>query len=81
MTRMLRIGEFARLTGLPVRTLRFYDAVEVLRPAQVDLRTGYRLYALDQIQVAPGWSRFAGSGCGWTRSGRRWLPSPPSGRC
>ena len=52
MTRMLRIGEFARLTGLPVRTLRFYDAVDVLRPAQVDLRTGYRLYALDQVQLA-----------------------------
>jgi len=52
MTRMLRIGEFARLTGLPVRTLRFYDAVAVLRPAEVDLRTGYRLYALPQVHLA-----------------------------
>ncbi len=52
MTRMLRIGEFARLTGLSVRTLRFYDAVDVLRPAEVDVRTGYRLYALRQLQLA-----------------------------
>jgi DNA-binding transcriptional MerR regulator len=52
MNRLLRIGEFARLTGLPVRTLRFYDAVDVLRPAEVDLRTGYRLYALHQIERA-----------------------------
>lgn len=51
MTRLLRIGEFSRLTGLSVRTLRFYDAVDVLRPAEVDLRTGYRLYALRQVQL------------------------------
>ena len=52
MTRMLRIGEFARLTRLSVRTLRFYDAEDVLRPAEVDIRTGYRLYALRQLQLA-----------------------------
>ena len=52
MNRLLRIGEFARLTGLPVRTLRFYDAVDVLRATEVDLRTGYRLYALHQIELA-----------------------------
>jgi DNA-binding transcriptional MerR regulator len=49
---MLRIGEFARLTGLSVRTLRFYDAVNVLRPEAVDVRTGYRLYALRQLERA-----------------------------
>ena len=49
---LLRIGEFARLTRLPVRTLRFYDAVDVLRPAEVDLRTGYRLYGLHQLERA-----------------------------
>jgi DNA-binding transcriptional MerR regulator len=52
MTRMLRIGEFARLTGLSVRTLRFYDAVNVLRPAEVDVETGYRLYGLRQLERA-----------------------------
>ena len=50
--RMLRIGEFARLTGLSVRTLRFYDAVNVLHPAEVDIRTGYRLYGLRQLEDA-----------------------------
>jgi DNA-binding transcriptional MerR regulator len=52
MTRLMRIGEFARRTGLPVRTLRFYDAVDVLRPAEVDRETGYRLYARQQIEAA-----------------------------
>jgi DNA-binding transcriptional MerR regulator len=49
---MLRIGEFSRLTGLSVRTLRFYDAVDVLHPAEVDIRTGYRLYGLRQLEHA-----------------------------
>lgn len=52
MTRMLRIGEFARLTGLSIRTLRFYDAVDILGPAEVDIRTGYRLYGLRQLERA-----------------------------
>ena len=52
MTGMLRIGEFARRTGMPVRTLRFYDAMDVLRPAEVDGNTGYRLYALRQLETA-----------------------------
>ena len=52
MTRLMRIGEFARRTGLPIRTLRFYDAVDVLRPAEVDHGTGYRLYAPHQLDAA-----------------------------
>jgi len=52
MNRMLRIGQFARRTGLSIRTLRFYDAVDVLRPAEVDPRTGYRHYALHQLGSA-----------------------------
>jgi DNA-binding transcriptional MerR regulator len=52
MTRLMRIGEFARRTGLPIRTLRFYDAVDVLRPADVDPETGYRLYAHHQLEAA-----------------------------
>jgi DNA-binding transcriptional MerR regulator len=52
MNRMLRIGQFARRTGLSIRTLRFYDAVDVLRPAEVDPRTGYRHYALQQLVSA-----------------------------
>jgi DNA-binding transcriptional MerR regulator len=52
MNRTLRIGQFARRTGLSIRTLRFYDAVNVLRPAEVDPRTGYRHYALHQLVSA-----------------------------
>jgi DNA polymerase III subunit beta len=49
---LLAIGELARLSGLPVSALRFYDGAGVLVPASVDPRTGYRRYAPDQVAAA-----------------------------
>lgn len=46
---MLRIGHFARLCQLPVKTLRYYDEVGVIKPASIDGATGYRYYALEQL--------------------------------
>ena len=40
----MRIQEFARLTGVSVRTLHYYDEIELLVPACVDKDTGYRYY-------------------------------------
>ena len=38
------IKEFARLSGVSVRTLHYYDEIGLLRPASVDEQTGYRFY-------------------------------------
>lgn len=46
------IGELARDSGLSVSALRFYDGAEVLAPARVDPRTGYRWYAPGQLADA-----------------------------
>jgi len=46
---MFSIGEFARLGGVSVRTLRHYDEIGLLRPATVDPDTGYRGYSADQL--------------------------------
>lgn len=46
---MLKIGEFARLSQVSVKTLRHYDALGVLRPALVDPESGYRLYDIEQM--------------------------------
>jgi DNA polymerase-3 subunit beta len=46
------IGRFARVTGLTVSALRFYDRVGVLAPAVVDPSTGYRWYTEDQVRPA-----------------------------
>jgi DNA-binding transcriptional MerR regulator len=45
-----RIGEFARLSGASIKALRFYDRLGILKPASVDVRTGYRLYEARQLQ-------------------------------
>jgi DNA-binding transcriptional MerR regulator/effector-binding domain-containing protein len=46
---MLSIGEFARLGGVSVRTLRHYDEIGLLYPATIDAETGYRGYSADQL--------------------------------
>ena len=45
-----RIGEFAELAGVSVKTLRFYDEIGLLQPAAIDPRTRYRLYVAQQLQ-------------------------------
>jgi DNA-binding transcriptional MerR regulator len=46
---MLRIGDFARLSGVTVRALRHYESEGLLAPARVDEVTGYRSYRFDQL--------------------------------
>jgi DNA-binding transcriptional MerR regulator len=46
---MFSIGEFARLGGVSVRTLRHYDEIGLLGPATVDPDTGYRGYSARQL--------------------------------
>ena len=40
----MQIKEFADATGVSVRTLHYYDAIGLLKPAFVDGATGYRYY-------------------------------------
>lgn len=50
--RLLTIGSFALVSGLSIAALRHYDEVDVLKPAQVDRRTGCRYYHADQVRPA-----------------------------
>lgn len=49
---MWSIGEFSKITGLTVKTLRFYHEAGVLVPTHVDRDTGYRYYAEGKIETA-----------------------------
>ena len=40
----MQIKEFAKFTGVSVRTLHYYDEIGLLKPAYVDEFTGYRFY-------------------------------------
>ncbi len=47
---MFRIGEFSRITRVTIDTLRHYDALGLLKPANVDPFTGYRYYSARQLE-------------------------------
>jgi DNA polymerase-3 subunit beta len=49
---LLSIGEFAGRSGLSRSALRFYDQTELLRPRVVDPDSGYRYYAVEQLEQA-----------------------------
>ena len=49
---MRGIGEVARVSGLTISALRFYDTAGVLVPAEVDAATGYRRYTDEQVRAA-----------------------------
>lgn len=52
VTELLTIGEFAERCGLSRSALRFYDQNDLLRPRLVDEQTGYRYYAVGQLDHA-----------------------------
>ncbi|WP_036325013.1 MerR family transcriptional regulator [Microbispora sp. ATCC PTA-5024] len=49
---LVSIGEFARLSRLSPKALRLYDELGLLVPAHVDPGTGYRWYAVTQLDPA-----------------------------
>ena len=46
------IGQFSQVTGLSVKTLRFYHEKGILIPSSVDETTGYRFYETGKIEKA-----------------------------
>lgn len=44
-----KIGDFSQLGQVSVRTLRLYDELNLIKPAETDPWTGYRYYTLDQL--------------------------------
>ncbi len=49
---LFSIGEFSRMSGLPVRTLRFYHEKGILIPFRVEAETGYRSYSAQNLEIA-----------------------------
>ncbi len=46
----MRIGEFAEFFDVSQKALRIYEKMEILRPAYIDDKTGYRYYSADQVK-------------------------------
>ena len=49
---MFSIGEFSKVTGLTIKTLRFYHEQGILEPSYVDSGSGYRYYADCKVETA-----------------------------
>lgn len=49
---MYKIGEFSKIVNMSVRTLRYYDEINVLKPGYVDSFSNYRYYTEDNISEA-----------------------------
>jgi predicted transcriptional regulator YdeE/DNA-binding transcriptional MerR regulator len=48
---MFKIGDFSKLSRVPVKTLRYYDEIGLLKPVGVDRYTRYRYYSVEQLPL------------------------------
>ena len=46
---LYKIGMFANMNRVTIKTLRYYDEQNLIKPTYVDEQTGYRYYATSQI--------------------------------
>lgn len=46
----LTISEIAKLAGVSVRTLHYYDEIDLLKPSETDADTGYRYYDAASVE-------------------------------
>ena len=48
---MYKIGELSKFSGIPVKTLRYYDNEGILSADKIDDFTGYRYYSAEKLSV------------------------------
>ena len=48
-SRLYKIGMFANMNRVTIKTLRYYDEQNLIKPVYVDKENGYRYYAAGQI--------------------------------
>lgn len=48
---MFKIGDFSKLSRVPVKTLRYYDQIGLFKPHGIDRFTRYRYYSADQLAL------------------------------
>lgn len=51
MQKLRTIGEIAKMTNIPVRTLHYYDEIGLFKPVFVDRKTNYRYYSESQLHT------------------------------
>ncbi len=46
-----QIGEVSKLCNISIKTLRYYDEIELLIPEKIDSNSGYRYYSNEQLTL------------------------------
>lgn len=46
---MYKVGDFAKVSRVSVKALRYYDERGLFKPVHVDQVNGYRYYSIDQL--------------------------------
>ena len=62
-TQYYKIGEISKLCNVPIRTLHYYDDINLLKPAKVDSVNNYRYYEHSQLRDINTIKYFKAAGC------------------
>jgi DNA-binding transcriptional MerR regulator len=46
---LLKIGDFAKISQVTVKALRYYDEMGLIKPIEIEPHSGYRYYSFDQL--------------------------------
>ena len=47
-TKLLSIGDMSKMTGASIRSIRYYEQINLLKPTFIDPNSGYRYYSFEQ---------------------------------
>lgn len=50
MKKMFSIGEFSKICQVTIKTLYYYDRIDLLKPIYIEPQNGYRYYSQEQMQ-------------------------------
>lgn len=50
-SKLLSIGEISKITGAGIKALRYYERINILKPAYIDPDSGYRYYSFNQTYL------------------------------
>ncbi|MBD8005549.1 MerR family transcriptional regulator [Bacillus norwichensis] len=51
MKNQFSIGQMSKLHNIPVKTLRYYDEIDLFKPIEVNPENGYRYYSIEQFKL------------------------------
>ena len=47
---LIKIGDVAKLCNISIKTIRYYETLDLIKPAEVDKYTGYRYYDNENLE-------------------------------